>query len=68
MTIDEFRKAWYLKKARVEFKDGTILTGYALYVSASDSGDGEEEINIALPKILYSAHLSDVKEIVDLDK
>lgn len=66
LTKDEFMEAWSIDRARIVFKDGKAFIGCATYVSDADSPDDIEIF--AEDGRLIGAPLSDVKEIVDLDK
>lgn len=69
LTIDEFMEAWSIDRAKIVFKDGKVFIGCATYVSDADSPDYIDEIEIFVEDgRLIGAPLSDVKEIVDLDK
>ena len=69
LTKDEFMEAWSIDRAKIIFKDGDIIEGCATYISEADSPDDIDEIEIfAEDGRLIGAPLSDVKEIVDLDK
>ena len=66
LTKDEFMEAWSIDRAKIVFKDGDIIEGCATYISEADSPDDIEIF--AEDGRLIGAPLSDVKEIVDLEK
>lgn len=69
LTKDEFMEAWSIDRARIVFKDGEIIEGCAMFISDVDSPDDIDEIEIFVEDgRLIGAPLSEVKEIVDLDK
>lgn len=69
LTKDEFMVAWSIDRAKIVFKDGKAFIGCVTYVSDADSPDDIDEIEIFVQGGgLIGAPLSDVKEIVDLDK
>lgn len=69
LTKDEFMEAWSIDRAKIVFKDGDIIEGFAVFISDVDSFNGIDEIEIYIEgRKCILEPLSDVKEIVDLDK
>lgn len=69
LTKDEFMEAWSIDRARIVFKDGEIIEGCAMFISDVDSFNDIDEIEIYTEgRKCILEPLSEVKEIVDLDK
>ena len=69
LTKDEFMEAWSIDRAKIVFKDGDIIEGCAVFISDVDSFNGIDKIEIYTEgRKCILEPLSDVKEIVDLDK
>lgn len=69
LTKDEFMEAWSVDRAKIVFKDGDIIEGCAVFISDVDSFNDIDEIEIYTEgRKCILEPLSDVKEIVDLEK
>ncbi|WP_295752712.1 hypothetical protein [uncultured Holdemanella sp.] len=69
LTKDEFMEAWSIDRAKIVFKDGDIIEGCAVFISNVDSFNDIDEIEIyTKDRECILEPLSEVKEIVDLEK
>lgn len=69
LTKVEFMEAWSIDRAKIVFKDGDIIEGCAVFISDVNSFNDIDEIEIySEGRKCILEPLSEVKEIVDLDK